>query len=249
MRRLCFTWRRQLLNEFLKTLTLLEQVFLGLAAFGGTIFAVSTVLQLLGGGDGDMLDGHVDAEGALDSAHGSEPGFKVFSLQSLGAFTLVSGSTGLAISREFNFGGPIAIATAIASGLVILWCMSLIFKTFVNFSSNGALDYAQALLENGQVYLTVPEEGTGLVQLTIQGRMVTASARSLSGRRIDTGKDVIVREVEHDDTLVVEILDDDVEALPNGTELSGEMLAKMSTGSATESLDVAHTKDLERIEL
>ena len=192
------------MDQFFESLSLLEQAFFGLTAFGGTIFGVSTLLQLLGGGDGEMSGGDLGADGALDANNHIETGFKVFSLQSIGAFTLVFGSSGLALSQELKLSGPVSIASALISGVLVLWLMSLIFKTFLKFSSNGALDYAQALLERGQVYLTVPDEGTGLVQLTIQGRMVTASARSLSGVRIETGRDVIVREVESDDTLVVE---------------------------------------------
>ena len=41
------------LSEFLSTLTFLERVFWGMASFGGSIFAISTTVQFLGGGGGD----------------------------------------------------------------------------------------------------------------------------------------------------------------------------------------------------
>ena len=191
------------MSEFLSSLNIIEQAFCGLAIFGGTIFGISSVLQLLGAGDAGGVDGDTGDVAAADGDGGSEPGFKVFSIQSVGAFSLVSGSTGLAVSKELHFSTTAAMLASILAGALILWLMSLIFKAFSKFSSNGALDYSQALLETGEVYLTLPEEGTGLVQLPIQGRLVTANARSLNGTSIPTGTEVMVREVDHDDTLVV----------------------------------------------
>ena len=193
------------MNEFLVALTGLEQTFFGLATFGGSIFLISTLLQFLGGGDADGLDG---GEATGDTA-GGEPGFKVLSIQSIGAFSLISGATGLAMSRDLGLPEPISMGAALGSGILIVWCMSLIFKIFLRFSANGAMDYSQALLEEGVVYLTVPAEGTGLVQLTIQGRLVTASARGMDGVSIPTGGQVVVREIDDDDTLVVEVMADE----------------------------------------
>ena len=201
--RLWFGWRTNLLSEFLSSLNIIEQVFCGLAIFGGTIFGISSVLQLLGAGDSGNVDGGTGDAAAADGDGGAELGFKVLSIQSVGAFSLVSGSTGLAVSKELDFSAPTSLLASLVAGVLILWLMSLIFKAFNRFSSNGALDYSQALLETGEVYLTLPKEGTGLVQLPIQGRLVTANARSLNGTPIPTGTEVMVREVDHDDTLVV----------------------------------------------
>jgi len=220
------------LNEFLQALTGLEQTFFGLATFGGSIFLISILLQFLGGGDADALDGG-DATG---DASGGEPAFKVFSIQSIGAFSLVSGATGLALSKDLGLPEPLSVSAAIGSGVVILWCMSLIFKTFLRFSANGALDYSQALLEEGEVYLTVPAEGTGLVQLTIQGRLVTASARALGAFSIPTGSKVVVREIDDNETLVVEVVTEETD---NATSESAQgMLTsarQTSKGRASES--------------
>ena len=201
--RLWSGWRTDLLSEFLSSLNIIEQVFCGLAIFGGTIFGISSTLHLLGAGDADSVGSDSSDAGAADADGGYEPGFRVFSIQSVGAFGLVSGSTGLAVSKELHFSALTALLASIVAGALILWLMSLVFKAFNRFSSNGALDYSQALLETGEVYLTLPKEGTGLVQLPIQGRLVTANARSLNGTAIPTGTEVMVREVDHDDTLVV----------------------------------------------
>ena len=198
---------RNILSGFLAALTSLETVFFSMATFGGSIFVISTIIQFLGGGDADSVDGAL-ADGDTGS-DGGEPGFKVFSIQSIGAFSLVSGSTGLALSKDLGLPEGVSVMAAIGAGGAILWFMSLIFKTFLRFSSNGALDYSQALLEEGDVYLTVPADGTGLIQLNIQGRLVTASARTLDGQSIPTGSRVVVREIDQDDTLVVVPLADD----------------------------------------
>ena len=70
--RLWFGWRTNLLSEFLSSLNIIEQVFCGLAIFGGTIFGISSVLQLLGAGDSGNVDGGTGDAAAADGDGGAE---------------------------------------------------------------------------------------------------------------------------------------------------------------------------------
>ena len=117
------------------------------------------------GGDlhGDF-DPHVEPDHADTYAS-----FKFLSLQGLTAFFMMFGLVGLALLKaEFAviltiFGGAIA-------GLFTVWIISIIFAQMRHLQSEGTLDIQNAIGEVGSVYLTIPANGPGQVQLSVQGQ-------------------------------------------------------------------------------
>lgn len=184
--------------------TTLQLVFGFAAVFGGTIFGITTLLSFMGAGV-EEFDGQLEAD--IDGG-GSEPGFKALSLQGMSAFLLMGGTSGLAASLQFAFSSFLSTTVALVCGGAMLVLLHFIFSLFQGFSSNGAIDISQALCETGEVYLTIPAGGTGVVQLVVQGRMVTLDAVAADGAELRTGREVVVRDLLGENAVVVTPIED-----------------------------------------
>ena len=77
--------------------------------------------------------------------------------------------------------GP-AIARAVVVGALFLLGTALLVRNLLKLQSSGNLDYANAVGTIGTVYFTIPaaESGGGQLSLMMQGRLITADARTQS---------------------------------------------------------------------
>ena len=99
--------------------------------------------------------------------------------------------------------------TAVAATVVGLLFASSIFylMRFLNsLKHSGTLDYANAVGEVGTVYLPIPAgmDGTGRIQVIVQGRLKEIQALTRHSERLDNRARVRVVELLDDTTLIVE---------------------------------------------
>lgn len=170
---------------------MLDTLFLICAIVGGVAFALRTLLMLLGIGDGfgGDADLHADAAGA----HGDhDAGTQLLSIQGLAAFLMMFGLVGLALRRESDFAGPIAVAGALVAGLASMWVVAWVFRLMSRLQSSGNIDLTSAVGRQGVVYLTIRPGSSGQVQVAVQGRLGVFDAESAGGVEIATGRAVRV---------------------------------------------------------
>lgn len=192
------------MDEFFIGWTGLEKFFLLCAIFGGVVFIFKLALQFIGADtdlDGGVDMGHVDT-GHLDHAD-SDLSFKILSLQGLTAFFMMFGLTGLTIARGFGLGALIASVGATAVGLGTAWVIAKLMTMMIGMQSSGTLDVKNAVGQEGTVYLTIPADGIGKVQIDIQNRLQEFEAVSNDNTEIKTGKQIKVVFLRSD-ILVVE---------------------------------------------
>jgi membrane protein implicated in regulation of membrane protease activity len=180
----------------------LEIFFLISAITGGALFVVRFVIQLIGGSDADT-DTDIDV-GHGDVMHpDADISFKLLTLQGLTAFFMMFGLVGFALLRENRAGNGVALTGAVAAGLGTVWIIGRIFTSVKKLQSSGTLDNAEAVGEQGSVYLTIRAKGAGKVQITMKNRLREFDAVSKTGDEIKTGERIRVVAVNAS-TLVVE---------------------------------------------
>lgn len=186
--------------DWFDSLALEYQIFYGIGIFSLAVVAVQMLLTLIGF---DSHDGGFDA-GLGEVGHGS--GVGLFSSQTLGAFFLAFGWVGAAALKN---GASIILSSAIATGfgLASMVAMLVLLRSLLKMQSRGNLDYSSAIGEEGTVYVTIPgsdEDGGGQIQINIQGRFTTASARKESPGALKPGQRVRVTGVNGPASFVVE---------------------------------------------
>jgi membrane protein implicated in regulation of membrane protease activity len=215
-------------------MTTLEYIYLACAIAGAIIFIVRMVLMFAGGFGGDTdLDLDAGADGAdlggmeldLDGADFDGAGieeldraeangasgledtdlsFRFLSVQGISSFIMMFGIVGLAIAKA-----PIhpvfSLFAGIGAGLFTVWVISLIFAAATGLQSDGTMHMKSAVGEIGKVYLRIPAEDAGKVQVVVQGALRVLDAFSADGTPIPTGANVKVVDVR-DTALVVKAL-------------------------------------------
>lgn len=154
-----------------------------------TVVVIQLLLTLFGfGGDGG--DAGFDPEiGDVD--HSGGIGF--FSSQTIAAFLTAFGWVGVAASKEGLSSYFVAIL-AMAAGFVSMAAMYFMLRSLLRLQSKGNLDYKNAVGSEAVVYVTIPgsDQDGGQIEVTIQGRMRTAAARSVAPGALKTGQRVRV---------------------------------------------------------
>jgi hypothetical protein len=190
--------------------------FLYMALASTVLFTLKLSLSLLGG-HGDMDSGldaggdatHMDTSGG--DAHGDTPGhhgsgaaFALLSVQSILAFLMGMGWSGLAARVQWHWA---SLPTLLMSGLFgfsMMVMTSYLMFQLRRLSREIPVDYESCVGSAGRVYLTVPAQGKGLgqVEVTVSGRLRILSASS-TGDEIPAFAPVTVMRVESDGTLLV----------------------------------------------
>ena len=185
--------------SFFQDLSPIEIIYWASAIIGGMLFLFRTALLFLGG---DVSDGDADGD-VLDGD--SDFSFKLLSLQGLTAFFMMFGLSGLA----FVSSGLATIWSTLggaAIGLFSVWVLRYIFSIFVRLQSDGTVRLKNAVGQTGNVYLRIPAQGTGQVQVSVQGGLKIIDAKSVGEEEIATGENVRVVDVIGESLLIVETL-------------------------------------------
>lgn len=183
-------------------MTQAEWFFLACAIIGGVVFLLRLALMLIGLGD----QGDISEVDAGNGDHASDEGFRFLSIQGMSSFFLMFGLVGLTVLRN---GGAVwmAFAGAFGSGGFTVWLVSLLFKGMKRMQSDGTLRIQNAVGQEGTVYLTIPAEGSGQVQVSVQGSLRMFEARSIHRVKISTGERIRVVEITAGNILLVDQAD------------------------------------------
>lgn len=202
------------LIEFWNNLVLGQQIFLCIAIPATLLLIVLIVMMLVGFGDNDV-DGDADiaddfdGEGDADATDSDTPdaGLSFFTLRGIVSMLSIMGWSGL-IFLDAEMGLPTAagVAISVALGLLTLFLVALAMKGISKLQSSGNLDLRNAIGKVGQVYLTIPADGTsaGKVNLTVQEQFKEFTAITTAKEPLKTGQYVRVVSVSESGVLVVE---------------------------------------------
>ena len=182
--------------DFWTHLTALEKIFSAVALFSNLILLMQVIGALfLGDLDIDELpdDPTIDAE------------LPVLSMKAITAFFTFFGWTGYMLLRDGHLVAT-AVAWAVFAGSVALLFTAWLLKTLMRLEHRPEIDLSTAIAQEGEVYLTVPENlsGTGKVHIHIQGTLRELDAKT-QGEAISTGSAVMVLAVQDSVLLVKKI--------------------------------------------
>tara|TARA_R110002094_G_scaffold30916_2_gene43294 strand:+ start:304 stop:885 length:582 start_codon:yes stop_codon:yes gene_type:complete len=178
------------------------QIFYGIGSIALLFTVVQMLLTLIGLG-GEAVDLDLEFDGP-DTQHSS--GIGLFSTQTISAFLLGFGWVG-GLTRASGMGLALTVVVAFVVGVALMFLMVYMLRGLLRLQSKGNLDYSSAIGEEAVVYVTIPgsnnDEG-GQIQVMIQGRLKTASARKASAGALKPGDKVKIVAVTNASTFVVE---------------------------------------------
>ena len=108
---------------------------------------------------------------------------------------MMFGLTGFAVSRSSLLGSLFTVAIGILVGVFAMWLVAKGFALMRSLQSSGTMQLYDAIGEEGTVYLTIPADGVGKIQVTISGRLMVVDAISQDKVDLKTGERVRVSEI------------------------------------------------------
>lgn len=176
----------------------LNSIYLICAIVGGAILVLRLILMLAGIDHSDLPDVSVE----VDPGVGGAGDVNFLSLQSIAGFFTMFGLVGMGL-LQVNAHWGWSLAGALAAGVFTGWVTTMIFFQMTKLQSEGNLVMTNAIGQVGTVYLTIPEKGSGVVTVSVQGAVRSLDAVSEHGQRISTGSMVRVVGVTAGKILVV----------------------------------------------
>ncbi len=173
-------------------MTIIDILF-WISIFSGGLLVLMLLLSIFSGLDLDM---DVD----LDTGDGDvSPGFgltkSILTLLSVGSWV-----TKIMIAKEINV--VVALLIGLAAGGIAIVLFVLVFKFFLSQEEEVNWDVADAIGQRAKVYVTVPADGKGIIQVMLGGTKRDLSAVSLDHQSFPTGAEVLIVD-RNDDQMVV----------------------------------------------
>ncbi len=174
----------------------IETIYFYMAVAGTIFFFIKFSLSLFGH-DSDIHD--------VDAFDPDNLDFKFLSLQTISIFSAAFGWMGLFLFKHTDLGIYISFALSSVFGIA-----SAAFEIWIFTKVRGLAQINELKLENaigkvGKVYMTIPENGVGEIQVSFQGSMKNIQAVSLNGEKIPAFTEIKVSSLR-DGILVVETL-------------------------------------------
>ena len=152
----------------------------------GTLLALFMLLSLLGGLDLDFEINTVETDVGTGGLGVLKSGLAFLTFTSWVANILLSASVNPLLT----------LFVSVAVGVLVVFLMTYFLKFLLGLQSNVNWDFHQAEGKSGKVYLKIPEKGTGLIQIDINGVTRELKAKSNDNSVIPSGSEILVLEVE-----------------------------------------------------
>lgn len=186
-------------------ISILELIYWVFAIIGSTLFILRTLMMFVGGGlSDDALDVAMDSQDSISTDHHSDgdASFKLLSLQGLTAFFMMFGLVGLALINT-TLPSFVSVLGGTIAGVISIYVLGFIFSQMKRLQSEGTIQLKNTIGAEGNVYLKIPKNGSGQVQIVAQGALKIFDATSNRKQDLATGDKVRVVAVDGN-TLVVE---------------------------------------------
>ncbi|ATL48714.1 hypothetical protein COR50_16950 [Chitinophaga caeni] len=189
------------ISEWFTPLSTFEKIYWCIAIFFSLLFIIQNVMSFLGG-DVDTPDATGDVDELLDTDTGI--GFQFFTIRNMFGFFTIFGWTGLACI-ERNLSPFMTIMISTIAGTIMMVIMATLFYYTGKLVANGTMKIENALGATATVYLPVPgtRNGTGKVNLVIQGTLRELDALTDDSETLPTGAYVKVIQILNNQTLIV----------------------------------------------
>lgn len=145
-------------------------------------------------GDWDMGDGSSVSD--VGSMH-------FFTVQGMVAFLCIFGWTSI-ILLHGSGNKSLSIIVGMFFGILAMLLVAKVLQISYKMTQSGTRNLHNALGESGRVYLTIPPkgEGTGKINLMLQGSFLECDALNSTKQPIKTGESVRVIDIEGDNVVV-----------------------------------------------
>ena len=176
-------------------------IYAGIAAVGFLFLLIMLFAGELFGGDHD-LTAH---DGVLEhGGDGSAGGPSIFSARIMASFLTAFGVGGV-VARYYGLSHPAASGVGVACGVVMSSLVLQFAKLLYSQQASSEVRMSGLVGRSAEVSVGIPEGGVGQVTLAVGGERTEQIARSVDGRAVPRGAEVLVIELRGSSLVVTPV--------------------------------------------
>ncbi len=176
----------------------LENVFLFVSIFSTLLYVIKMVLFFFVGGDSE-----VDA--SFDTITETEISFNFISMQSILAFFMGFGWSGLSALIQFQTGGKIALLIAVGVGLFFMYMSAYLMFCIKKLTKTVKFDLNELKDKTGRSYTSFEPKSKGQIEIDFNGRLSIMDAYNLTDEKINAFTAIKVEKIEDNKIYIIKI--------------------------------------------
>lgn len=168
----------------------LYNVFLAVSIFSTVLYILKLAIFILVGGDAEV-------ETDFNTVSETDISFNFLSIQSILAFFMGFGWSGLAALVQFHTSGKIALLIAIIIGLLFMFLSAYLMYSVKKLNKRIVVDYNELINKTGKAYTTFEANAEGQIEIDLNNKLSTLNAINLSDEKINAFSIIKVVKVEN----------------------------------------------------
>ena len=168
----------------------LSNIFAAIGIFATVFFIIKLILFSFLGGD-------VEVDANFDTITETDVSFNFISIQSLLAFFMGFGWSGLACIVNFNTGIKTAIPAAIFAGAAFMFLTAYLTFLMKKLNKNIKVDINELKGKKGKSYRAIEPKSEGQIEIILNNKLSFLDAFNDSEEKIEAFSQVVVEKIEN----------------------------------------------------
>ena len=167
----------------------LYNVLVFTSIFSTILYILKTLLFLFAGGD-------VEIDADFDSVTETDTSFNFLSVQSILAFFMGFGWSGLTCLVQLHTSGKIAVIAAFIVGLIFMFLSAYLMLCVRKLNKTIKVDYNELTGSTGKAYNSFSPNGKGQIEIILNKQLTILEATNISNENIEAFSQIKVVKVE-----------------------------------------------------
>lgn len=168
----------------------IQNIFLIVSLFSTILYILKTIIFMATGGDAEV-------QADFNATTETDTSFSFLSVQSLLAFFMGFGWSGLAALEQFKTSTTTAIIAAFIIGLIFMYGSAYLMYSIKKLNKTIKKDINELTNKYGRTYTTFPPKGEGQIEIEFNKKLSILNAINLSEEKIDAFVQIKVQKVEN----------------------------------------------------
>lgn len=173
----------------------LYNVFAAVSIFSTVFYIIKLALFIFIGGDSE-----VDAN--FDAVTETETSFSFLSVQSILAFFMGFGWSGLAAITQFEAEAKTALLIAIVIGLAFMYTSAYLMFSIKKLNKRIKIDYTQLTGKSGKTYTSIEPHSEGQIEISLNNKLSIINAINADNEKIEAFSLIKVIKVENNNIYI-----------------------------------------------
>ena len=175
-----------------------NNVFIGISVFSTLLFILKLIIFIFTGGDSE-----VDADFTTETE--TETSFTFFSVQSILAFFMGFGWTGLAASQQFHAAKTLSILIAFIVGVIFMFFSAYLMFCVKKLNHTVKKDLNELTGKYGKSYTAFEANAQGQIQIDFNNKLTILDATNSTNEKINSFEQIKVDKIENNTVYISKV--------------------------------------------